>query len=246
MWPDGRNPIGQRVVLNAAARARDGSGRTRRRRADVRTRQLMTAQAYAPMDQNPPYGSVQFAVKTAGDPAAPASAVRAMFEQHYPTLPSYNVRPWRRSWPAYVAERRFGMAAMSLFASSRWCWRVVGLFGLLAHLVEQRRARSASGWPRRRRRPSQARRRAQRRPPRNCRRAARTARRRWLARTIAAWSKGAEPSTPCRWPESTLDDAGVAAVAAFVAGPPRHPRRSASGPPRRVGRGICRFRISDC
>ena len=98
---------------------------------------------YRPMAQHPPFGNVSFAVHTSGDPLSLVPAVRAAIAGIDPTLPVHNFRSLARVADDFLSAHRLAMAVMGAFALMTLVLTGVGLYGLLAQLIEHRRARSA-------------------------------------------------------------------------------------------------------
>lgn len=138
LWPDGRSPVGLRlesgfrtmttvevvgVVRDVMLRGPEALNRP--------------AHLYRPMAQYPPFGNVSFAVKTSGDPMALAPAVRTAIAGIDPTLPVHNFRSMARVASDFLSAHRLAMAVMGCFALLTLVLAGVGLYGVLAQLIEQ-------------------------------------------------------------------------------------------------------------
>jgi predicted permease len=138
LWPDGRSPVGLRVETGfTAMAAMEVVGVVRDvmlRGPDALTR---PAHLYRPMAQYPPFGNVSFAVKTSGDPLALGPAVTSAIAEIDPTLPVYHLRSMARVASDFLAAHRLALTVMGLFAILTMTLAGVGLYGVLAQLVEQ-------------------------------------------------------------------------------------------------------------
>jgi predicted permease len=138
LWPDGRSPLGLRMETGfRTMRAVEVVGVVR----DVMLRGPDAwngaAQYYRPMAQYPPFGNVSFAVKTSGDPLALSPAVQSAIAEIDPTLPVYNVRSMARVASDFLAAHRLALTVMGLFAVLTMTLAGIGLYGVLAQLIEQ-------------------------------------------------------------------------------------------------------------
>ena len=86
--------------------------------ADIRTTSLEkegSLTAYLPFWQNPQPAAVLL-VRTSADPSAMAAAVRAALREFAPTVPVSRVRTMDEVLSAAVAQRRFQLSVLALFA----------------------------------------------------------------------------------------------------------------------------------
>ncbi|HVQ15394.1 MAG TPA: ABC transporter permease, partial [Vicinamibacterales bacterium] len=105
--------------------------------------------AYEPFSQFPdvilndiptPFGrTVKLAVRTNGDPLTLASAVRSEIGQIDPQLPIESISTMVDRVSDNVAQRRFSVITLGAFASGSLLLAAVGLYGLLAFTVRERR-----------------------------------------------------------------------------------------------------------
>jgi len=83
-------------------------------------------------------GTMSLVIRTAQDPAALASAVRAEIRKMDPNLPIPAIRTMREILFQAVAERRFQMALTVLFALAALCLGAIGIYGVVSYSVECR------------------------------------------------------------------------------------------------------------
>lgn len=76
-------------------------------------------------------------VRTAGDPAATASAIRALLRQLDPNVLA-TIRTMDESWDELKAAPRFEAFAFSIFAGLALLMAATGIYGVLSHIVTLR------------------------------------------------------------------------------------------------------------
>jgi putative ABC transport system permease protein len=80
-------------------------------------------------------GPMTLVVRTSGDPAASAQALRAEVRKMDPNLPISAMRTMREIVSSGVAQRRFQMALTSLFALVALLLGAVGVYGVVSYAV---------------------------------------------------------------------------------------------------------------
>lgn len=137
LWP-GENPIGRRITAGGSPTLRTVvgvAGDVRHAALDART----TWQFYVPeREWNGADDHVALVVRTRGDPAAVAPAVRAAVAAVDPSQPITDVNPMRALVSASTAQRQLALMLFAAFAALALVLAAAGIYGVLAGYVAER------------------------------------------------------------------------------------------------------------
>jgi putative ABC transport system permease protein len=137
LWPND-NPLGKRIRVggvNGPSRTIIGvTGNIRHSGLDAKT----TLQWYVPERQFDADNQEVLIVRTAGDPAALAPAVRRTIAEIDPTQPIVKIATMEDVVSASTSQRRLALALFGTFAAAALLLAIAGIYGVLAGTVSER------------------------------------------------------------------------------------------------------------
>jgi putative ABC transport system permease protein len=129
------NPIGQRIQMGNGSKPSEIVGVV----GDVRDQQLEELgrpAVYQPSAQVP-FSNMYFGVRSAADPAGLIPAIRAAIKELDSELPLDAVGTVDALVSTSLAQRRFAMTLMAVFASIALALAMIGIYGVISYSVTQ-------------------------------------------------------------------------------------------------------------
>jgi predicted permease len=131
---EGRDPLGRQITISGDRTVVGIVGDVRLEGPEKEAR----PQAFVPIAQSRFYGG-DLVIRTAADPLDLAGAVRVAVQATFPDMVVPEPQTLERMFDQIIAQRKFNMLLLSLFGLLGATIAAVGIYGVMAFVVEQRR-----------------------------------------------------------------------------------------------------------
>jgi putative ABC transport system permease protein len=146
LFPDDPSPVGERVQISLPGGRADDPlevvgvvSDVRLRGADPGIPERHLRQAYVSLLQDPPFGNLSFVLEAAGASGVGDAVVRDAMREVDASIPIYDVHTIEAVADRYLASARLAASLVSGFAIVTLIVSALGLYGVMAQVVAQRR-----------------------------------------------------------------------------------------------------------
>ena len=138
-WP-GQDPLGQHISFNGPPTAQNPWVTIVGVVGDMKSDGFdapLAPHIYLPVFQGPPYASVLF-LKTNGNPGALSDQIRSEVQSIDSNLPLFSVRTMDEVIARSMAQRRFALEILAVFAGVALLLAAIGIYGVMSYAFSRR------------------------------------------------------------------------------------------------------------